>query len=128
VHLLSPSRGGGMELPLAKGKYRKSGELLRDVLGYFGMAVLALLMYLFLQYDKTRPIRPEASSEHIYAQENKGQVVFLTKTENNNKMVLKILAGSAFGISLLADILFVGDFLREKKPWERTPGSSRLTP
>lgn len=94
--------------------------ILRDVLSCCTLAILGFLMYLVLQYDTTRPLRPEPAFGRIYAQENKGRVVFLTKKEDNNKTVLKILAGSAFGISLLADLLFVGDLLWEerKKPWE----------
>ena len=119
---------GSVGLPLAKGKYRKPGEIFGKVLGYCALAILAFLWYLFLQYDTTRPTRPEASSGRIYSQDNKGHVVFLTKKEDNNKTVLEILAGSAFGAMLLVDLLFVGELLREKKPWERTPGNSRLTP
>lgn len=111
-----------MKIPLANARYRKPAEILSRFLCFTGLAVWIFHLYMFLQYDATRPRQFDRSSGHIYAQMNHGHVVYLTKQEDRNLTKLTLLAFLLFGAGFLIGALFVEKIdwtkRREPKAWE----------
>jgi hypothetical protein len=103
-----------MNLPLANGKYRKPGEMLAVSLVCSACAVWLFDLYLYLQYDATRPRRFSLLSGRIYELSNHGHIVYLTKAEDMNLTLLTIFAFGLMGIAILVINLFV-----EKTGWNR---------
>jgi hypothetical protein len=106
-----------MNLPLAKGKYRKPARILASLLCFSGLAVWFFHFYVWYQYDGTRQRHPDTSSGRVYPQNTHGHVVYLTKEEDARIRNLTIIAFSLFGTGFLLGGLFV-----EKKspvPWEK---------
>ena len=58
-------------------------------------------IYLFLQYDATRPIVPQPSEDRIYASNNHGHVVYLNSKEKDHLYYLGTGAFVLFGIAAL---------------------------
>jgi len=58
-------------------------------------------IYLFLQYDTTRPIAPQPTEDRIYASNNHGHVVYLNSKEQDNLYYLGFGAFILFGIGAL---------------------------
>ena len=63
-----------MELPLAKGKYRKPVHRMAMVFCYPSLPIWFAAIALFLHYDATRPNHPVPSAGRIYGQNNHGRV------------------------------------------------------
>ena len=105
-----------MNLPLANGKYRRSGRMLAGLLGIMALAISLFHAYLWYQYDGTRPLRPDASSGRLYPLNTHGHVVYLNKQEDAKLTRLTILTFSLFGTAILMDLLLV---VRKTNPWEK---------
>ena len=113
--------GAEMNLPLANGKYRKPAGILARLLGFSGLALWIFHLYVFLQYNATRPRQFDTSSGRIYAENNHGHVVYLTKTEDTTLTALAVIAFSLLGAGALTVSLF-GDNIGWSKrpaPWEK---------
>ena len=105
-----------MNLPLANGKYRRSGRMLAGLLGIMALSISQFYVYLWYQYDDTRPLRPDASSGRLYPLNTHGHVVYLNKQEDAKLTRLTILTFSLFGTAILMDLLLV---VRKTNPWEK---------
>jgi hypothetical protein len=60
-------------------------------------------IYLFLQYDATRPIAPRPAEGRVYASNNHGHITYLTKQEEDQLHSLEIGALSLFMMAALID-------------------------
>jgi hypothetical protein len=111
-----------MKLPLANGKYRKPCHVVAGILGFFALAIWFSNVYIWLEYDRSRPLLPDASVGRVYPLNSHGHVVYLTQNENSRLTRLTILAVILFGIAVLIEGLFVNGFFRKVKPWEKNSG------
>jgi len=110
-----------VNLPLANGKYRKPAEVIVKVLCFSGLAIWFFHLYIFLQYDATRPRHIDTSSGRVCAQNNHGNIVYLTKAEDTGLTKLSVLAFSLMGAGFLTGGLFVEriGWRRRPEPWEK---------
>jgi hypothetical protein len=110
-----------VNIPLAKGKYRKPAGKIASSLGVLGLAVWLFHLYVWYQYDATRPRQPDASSGRVYAQNTHGHIVYLTREEDAGLTNLTILTFSLIGTGLLIGGLFVEKITWRKgpAPWEK---------
>jgi hypothetical protein len=114
--------GGEMKLPLENGNYRKPLEVIARVLLFSALGVWLFHLYIYYQYDSTRPLQPDRFSGAIYAQSNQGHTVYLTRAEDATLTKLTIFAVALAITGFLISHLFVeriGWSKRgEPKPWE----------
>jgi hypothetical protein len=71
------------------------------VLAWLAFGTWMSFIYLFLQYNATRPIVPQPTEGRIYDSNNHGHVVYLTAKEEGNLQYLQIGAFVIFGIAAL---------------------------
>jgi len=110
-----------MKLPLGNPLYRNFARAVATFLGVSGLAVWFFHFYVWDQYDRTRPIRPDYFSGRVHGLNNHGHVVYLTGEEDARLTKLTILAFSLFGGGILVTILFVEGVSNWNKrmPWEK---------
>ena len=90
-----------MNFPLAAGKYRKPARMLGSVLCFTGLAVWFFHLYVWYQYDGTRPTQPVEAIGRVFPQNSHGHVVYLTEKENTRLTRLTILAFGLMGSGFL---------------------------
>jgi hypothetical protein len=106
-----------VKLPLANGKYREPAKILVTIFAWSGLAFWIFHLYLFLQYDATRPRQLDRPSGRIYAQMNHGHVVYLTKAEDARLTEIAVSSLGLAGAAFLVGVLFA-----EKTDWKgKTP-------
>lgn len=71
------------------------------ILAWLSLGTWMFFIYLFLQYDATRPTVPQPTEGRIYDSNNHGHVVYLTAKEEGNLQYLQIGAFVIFGIAAL---------------------------
>src|SRR5665213_568373 len=71
------------------------------LLAWLSLGTWMFFIYLFLQYDTTRPIAPQPTEDRIYASNNHGHVVYLNSKEQDNLYYLGFGAFILFGIGAL---------------------------
>lgn len=71
------------------------------ILGWAALLVWLASIYLFLQYDATRPTSPQPAQGRIYSSNNHGHVTYLTNREENYLNGLAIAAFSLFTVAAL---------------------------
>ena len=108
-----------MKLPLANGKYRKPSHVVAGILAFLALAIWFSNVYMWFEYDRTRPVLPDASVGRVYPLNSHGHVVYLTQYENSRLTRLTVLAATLFGIAVIIEGLFVNGFFRRIKPWEK---------
>jgi len=109
-----------VKLPLANGKYRKPAIVLANGLCVAALAAWLFHLYIFFQYDDTRPRVPDKSIGRVYPQNNHGHVVYLTKEEDHRLTKLTITAFGLFCFGALVGHLFVEEMSwKRKQPWEK---------
>jgi hypothetical protein len=109
-----------VKLPVANGKYRKSGHRLAVFLGGSALAVWIFHFCLWYQYDGTRPVQPDAFSGRVYPLNTHGHFVYLDEREDSTLTGLTVLAVSLFGIGFVIEGLCVEGFSqRRTSPWEK---------
>jgi multisubunit Na+/H+ antiporter MnhB subunit len=106
-----------MKLPLARGRHRKAARTVAGALSVGAFVAWLGFFYLFLRYDSTRPSLPGASTGRVYAQNNHGHVVYLTKHERCKRNEVALVALCLLGTALVVHVLLVGP-LNEKESWE----------
>jgi hypothetical protein len=111
------AKRGSVNLPLAKGRYGKPAQKLSSLLAVSAIAVWLFHLYIWYQYDGTRPRQPDAMSGRFYAQNTHGHVVYLTREEDAGLTKLTILTFSLFGTAFLIGGLFVKKVV--PTPWEK---------
>lgn len=116
-----------MKLPLANGRYRKPAKIIGGIFAFSAVAVWIFHFWVFFNYDDTRPRRPDPSEGRIYAQNNHGHIVYLTKAEASNITDLRITSFGLAGAAIFTLYVF-GDGIerykdqrryRKGKPWEK---------
>jgi hypothetical protein len=73
------------------------------ILGWSALLIWFSFIYLFLQYDATRPTAPQPSVGRIFAQNNHGHITYLTEQEQDRLLSLEIGAFSLFLVAALMD-------------------------
>lgn len=76
---------------------------LPKVFGWTALIVWLSFIYLFLQYDATRPTVPQPAQGRVYSSNNHGHVVYLNTREEDSLHSLQIGAFSLFVIAALMD-------------------------
>jgi hypothetical protein len=71
------------------------------LLAWLSLGTWMFFIYLFLQYDATRPIAPQPTEDRIYGSNNHGHVVYLNSKEQDNLYYLGSGAFMLFGIGAL---------------------------
>lgn len=104
------SAGPCMKLPLAGGRYRRLARRVSIILGLSALFTFFGFVYVFGQYDATRPTRPEVSAGRIYRQDNHGHYVYLTKAERWERNELAVVAGCLAGAALAVEVLLGAGF------------------
>jgi len=74
---------------------------LPKVFGWTALIVWLSFIYLFLQYDATRPTAPQPAQGRVYSSNNHGHVVYLNTREEDSLNSLQIGAFSFFVIAAL---------------------------
>jgi hypothetical protein len=74
---------------------------LPKILGWCALLVWFSFIYLFLQYDATRPTTPQPSQGRIHSSNNHGHVTYLTEREESYLRELQIGAFSLFVFAAL---------------------------
>ena len=91
--------------------------MLSALLGYSALADWLFHLYVWYQYDATRPRQPDTSSGRFYEQNSHGHVVYLTKEEDARLTKLTVFAFSLACTASLIGILFVEKIT--PAPWEK---------
>ncbi len=73
------------------------------ILGWSALLVWFSFIYLFLQYDATRPTTPQPAQGRVYSSNNHGHVTYLTSREEGYLHSLQIGAISLFVVAALMD-------------------------
>jgi hypothetical protein len=109
-----------MNLPLAKGKYRRPALIVARLLGFSGLAVWFTYIGLWTHYDSTRPRVPDVATGRVIVQNTHGHYVYLTAEERTRLTDLEIVAAILVVTSFLMGALFAQDGFKRKsqKPWE----------
>jgi hypothetical protein len=94
-----------MKLPLAGGKYWKLADRVATIFAVSALFAFFGFVYIFGQYDATRPTRPDASAGRIYAQVNHGHSVYLTEAERWRRNEFGVIAGSLASAALVVEVL-----------------------
>src|ERR1700730_10437636 len=76
-------------------------KLFPKILGWFAFLVWLSFIYLFLQYDATRPTTPQPTQGRVVSSNNHGHVTYLTEQEEGYLHSLQIGAISLFVIAAL---------------------------
>ena len=111
-----------MKIPLGNPQYRNLARAVATFLGFSGLAVWFFHFYVWDQYDRTSPNRPDYSSGRVHGLNNHEHVVYLTDEEDARLTKLAIFAFSLFGGGILVTILFVegiSKWNKKKMPWEK---------
>ena len=108
-----------MKVPIANGKYHKSADRVVGVLVFSALAIWFFSFYVFFQYDASRPNRPTPASGQVYAQNNHGHIVYLTRREDSRLTNIRVLSFVLFGLGFGIRALFVENPFRQKAPWEK---------
>ena len=109
-----------LELPFAKGKYRKLAHRIAMIFCYPALAIWFSAMALFSHYSATRPTHVDSVAGRFYSLNNHGYVVYLTQDENRLLNGLMFLPFCMFFVGFTVDRLF-GEPpapLKSKIPWE----------
>jgi hypothetical protein len=116
-----------MNFPFAKGTYRKLARVIAFVLCITALAIWFFHLYVWHQYDGTRPVKPDVSSGRVFEQNTHGHVVHLAKEEDAWLTRLTLLFVSLFGTGFLVNGLFAEGFHWRKSPapWERNNGEPK---
>jgi hypothetical protein len=100
VQVAAPSGINKREITSRKRAISQTREIIGGILFLLGFAIWIFHFWVFFKYDDTRPRQPDPSAGRIYAQNNHGHYVYLTRSEASNVTWLRIstfgLAGSAF--------------------------------
>jgi hypothetical protein len=81
-------------VPIANGKYHKPVYRIAAVLCFSALAIWFFSFYVIYQYDAARPNRPNHASGQVYAQNNHGHIVYLTRTGCDEAAELAKLDGT----------------------------------
>ncbi len=83
-------------------------NLVPKILGWLSLVIWLSFIYLFLQYDATRPTVPQPAEGRVYSSNNHGHVVYLTEREED---YLHCLMGVAIGLFVVAAL---GDYFQRQ--------------
>lgn len=73
------------------------------ILAWSSLIIWLSFIYLFLQYDATRPTTPQPAEGRLYSSNNHGHVTYLTKQEEDYLDSLQVGAFSLFALAALMD-------------------------
>jgi hypothetical protein len=109
-----------MKLPLANGRYLRPATVIARTLLLSALAVWFFHLYVFLQYDGSRPRVPDVASGRVLEQNNHGHVVYLTVEEQGKLGNIAILAGVLVVTGIAIGTLFAPESIWKKpsRPWE----------